>query len=271
MPQAKTKYPSDPKDQRKLVPQSAMAGEAYRSFPFKALLMGKPKSGKTLTALKMAAYCAGLDPETLTREQVTEYHRRGELPIVVIETLNERVDLYAPYLPFSVVHLDEYHPRYIWQALEMYAQKDYIKAVVIDSWSAFWEGAGGVLDMVDSVGGGFSAWAGAGKTENIMLRAIEETPLDVILTVRTKDTISINQDDGKTEVSKVQDKPVQRGRVTFELDHLFILDNDNTGVYHGRNLDYPNGSEIAVSDKRQLRRFMESTFKNLNRPFTPQK
>jgi AAA domain len=73
--------------------------------------------------------------------------------------------------------------------------------LVIDSISHEWNGAGGMLEIVDSIvkrnksGNSFTAWGEATPRHNRLIEAIVSSRLHVIVTMRAKTEYSIDKDE----------------------------------------------------------------------------
>ncbi|MFJ5638701.1 AAA family ATPase [Streptomyces sp. NPDC093223] len=96
-----------------------------------------------------------------------------------------------------------------------------VAVLIIDSWSAFWAGKGGLLARVDeeskkagNYGGKFTAWGPVNELEQEMLDALLNFPGHVIVTMRTKNDYAM---EGKT-VTKIGVKTVQREGAEYEVD-----------------------------------------------------
>lgn len=96
-----------------------------------------------------------------------------------------------------------------------------IAVLIIDSWSHYWAGKGGLLARVDeeskkasNFGGKFTAWGPVNDLEQDMLDALLNFPGHVIVTMRTKNDYVM---EGKN-VTKVGVKTVQREGAEYEVD-----------------------------------------------------
>lgn len=101
------------------------------------------------------------------------------------------------------------------------AEEARLAVLIIDSWSHFWAGKGGLLARVDeesqkagNYGGKFTAWGPVNELEQEMLDALLNFPGHVIVTMRTKNDYAM---EGKT-VTKVGVKTVQREGAEYEVD-----------------------------------------------------
>ncbi len=99
------------------------------------------------------------------------------------------------------------------------AEEARLAVLIIDSWSHFWAGKGGLLARVEEEGrkisgGKFSAWDPVNKLEQDMLDALLGFPGHVIVTMRTKNDYELTG--GK--VKKLGVKTVQREGAEYEVD-----------------------------------------------------
>lgn len=141
------------------------------------------------------------------------------------------------------------------------AEEARIAALVVDSWSHFWAGRGGLLARVDEeskkpghYGGSYTAWGPVNDLEQQMLDALLGFPGHVIVTMRTKNDYEM---DGR-KVTKVGVKTVQREGAEYEVD--LVMDMiEGTGTITksrysplaGLTVHHP-GSELADTILDQL-------------------
>ncbi|MEV8048917.1 AAA family ATPase [Streptomyces bacillaris] len=176
-------------------------------------LQGPAGSGKTKSALRIAEGLA----------------KGGS--IGVIDTERGSALTYAP-VPgkpelggheFGHMPMDTHDPRHLIQAIAA-ARAAGIAVLIVDSWSHFWNGRGGLLTIVEEAGrkpgagGSFGGWREGNPIEQDMLDALLNYPGHVIATMRTKGDYVI---EGK-KVTKVGVKAVQREGAEYELG--LILD-----------------------------------------------
>ncbi|MCM2394412.1 AAA family ATPase [Streptomyces albipurpureus] len=176
-------------------------------------LQGPAGSGKTKSALRIAEGLA----------------KGGS--IGVIDTERGSALTYAP-VPgkpelggheFGHMPMDTHDPRHLIQAIAA-ARAANIDVLIVDSWSHFWNGRGGLLTIVEEAGrkpgagGSFGGWREGNPIEQDMLDALLNYPGHVITTMRTKGDYVI---EGK-KVTKVGVKAVQREGAEYELG--LILD-----------------------------------------------
>lgn len=173
-------------------------------------LQGPGGSGKTKTALRMAEGLA----------------KGGQ--IGVVDTERGSALKYAPVPGRPDIEAHEFahlpmaycSPENLIAAVKA-AEEARLAVLIIDSWSHFWAGKGGLLARVDeeskkagNYGGKFTAWGPVNDLEQEMLDALLNFPGHVIVTMRTKNDYAM---EGKT-VTKVGVKTVQREGAEYEVD-----------------------------------------------------
>lgn len=112
------------------------------------------------------------------------------------------------------------------------ASKNY-DVLIIDSLSHAWEGPGGVLDIKDKIakasrsGNDFVAWREVTPKHNELVRAILESDVNVIVTLRSKTSYEIQKDSsGKNKPQKIGTKPIQREGMEYEFTTVLDLSVD---------------------------------------------
>lgn len=101
------------------------------------------------------------------------------------------------------------------------AEEARLAVLLVDSWSHFWAGRGGLLARVDEeakkpghFGGSYTAWGPVNELEQQMLDALMGFPGHVIVTMRTKNDYEM---EGR-KVTKIGVKTVQREGAEYEVD-----------------------------------------------------
>ena len=172
---------------------------------------GPAGSGKTYTALEWATVLAD----------------GGK--VAVIDTERNSASLYADKFEFDVLSFTPpYHPERLIQVLDE-AEKEGYAAVVIDSLSHFWSGAGGVLEIVDEAksrfkGNTYAAWQVGTPLQQRMIDRILSHPAHVIATMRSKTDWQVDSDNGRVTPVKIGLAPQQRDGVEYEF--TLVLDID---------------------------------------------
>ncbi|MFE4547569.1 AAA family ATPase [Streptomyces sp. NPDC056785] len=173
-------------------------------------IQGPGGAGKTKTALRMAEALA-----------------QGGL-IGLVDTERRSALKYAPVpgRPDIEAHEFEHLPMAFCSPENLIAAVNAaiearVAVLIIDSWSAFWAGKGGLLARVDeeskkagNYGGKFTAWGPVNELEQEMLDALLNFPGHVIVTMRTKNDYAM---EGKN-VTKVGVKTIQREGAEYEVD-----------------------------------------------------
>jgi hypothetical protein len=177
-------------------------------------LMGPSGSGKTYTALSVA----------------TNIGR-----VAVIDTEHGSASKYGDRFAFDVLELTEYHPKHYIDAIQAAGEAGAYDVLVIDSLSHAWNGAGGVLEIVDKAAkrsdtkNTFAAWRDATPLHNQLVEALLAAPLHLIVTMRSKTEYVLERDErGKMSPRKVGLAPVQREGMEYEFDVVAEMDMQNT-------------------------------------------
>ncbi|MGW4950628.1 AAA family ATPase [Streptomyces parvulus] len=171
-------------------------------------LQGPGGSGKTKTALRMAEGLANGGPIGLVDTERGSALKYAPVP--------GRPDIEAhdfAHLPMAFCS-----PENLINAVKA-AEEARLAVLIIDSWSHFWAGKGGLLARVEEEGkkisgGKFSAWAPVNEMEQDMLDVLLGFPGHVIVTMRTKNDYELSG--GK--VKKLGVKTVQREGAEYEVD-----------------------------------------------------
>ncbi|WP_406200044.1 AAA family ATPase [Streptomyces sp. NBC_01017] len=173
-------------------------------------LQGPGGSGKTKTALRMAERLAD----------------GGEIGVIDTERGSAKKYAVVPGRPdlggheFGHMPMAFCSPENLIAAVKA-AEEARLAVLIVDSWSHFWAGKGGLLARVEEEsqkssnrGGKFTAWAPVNDLEQDMLDALLNFPGHVIVTMRTKNDYEM---EGK-KVTKVGVKTVQREGAEYEFD-----------------------------------------------------
>lgn len=194
-------------------------------------LTGPSGSGKTYSALLLAAGISG--------------------KIAVIDTERESASLYEHLVEFDTLNLGApFTPERYIEAIHAAEAAEY-SVLIIDSITHEWSGVGGCLDLVDEIarakykGNSWSAWNDITPRHRALLDAILQSPLHVIVTMRSKtETAQTEGANGKKQVVKLGMKAEQRDGFEYEMTvvldlihdgHFATATKDRTGLFMGHD------------------------------------
>lgn len=184
------------------VPQFARATK--KKAKLRLALEGPAGFGKTYTALTLAGH---LGKRT-----------------AFVDTEAGSASKYAHLFNFDVIELGPpFHPDRAVEAINAAVEGGY-DVVIVDSLSHFWQGEGGLLNLVDEVartkyrGDSHRAWKEGGEIEQRLINAILRSPIHVIGAMRTKKDYVRSEVDGKTKIRAAGTKTIQREEFDFEFD-----------------------------------------------------
>lgn len=204
-------------------------------------LAGPAGSGKTYTALQIAVAIAQAE---------------GGKP-AVIDTENGSASKYADLFGFDSATLSAatgFSPEAYLELLHG-AEKAGYPVIVMDSLSHEWAGPDGILQAVDQAaarvsGNKFVAWGQVTPRHDKLVRAIVESPVHIIATLRAKmEYVQEKNERGRTEIRAVGMKPIQRDELEYEFDVYGLLDQDNTLVIRKSRCPYLSGAVISKPGK----------------------
>jgi len=172
-------------------------------------LIGVAGAGKTMSALKLAL---GIGAK-----------------IAVIDTENGSACLYSNLGDYDVCSISEpYTPQKYIDAIKAAENAGY-DTIIIDSLSAAWSGAGGMLDQQNNeakkTGNGYTAWRTVSPLYNRLVDTLLQSKSHIIVTLRAKQEYVIDKDvSGKTSVRKVGLGAVARDGMEYEFDVVIDID-----------------------------------------------
>lgn len=182
-------------------------------------LAGPAKSGKTLSALRVAKGLGG--------------------KIILIDTENKRSLHYAD--KFDFFHIDFQPPytpaRYI-EAIDV-AIKNSANVVIVDSASHEWEGEGGILEMQlkehEKLGGQdatkFTSWIKPKAENNKFVNHVLKMNVHFIFCFRAKEGMELKKNEkGKIAPVKLGWVPVCGDRLDYEMTALVVLPPNSKGT-----------------------------------------
>jgi hypothetical protein len=163
--------------------------------------------------------------------------------VAVIDTENGSADLYAHLGDFNVLPLTApFSPEKYIDAIRT-CEKAGMEVIIIDSISHEWDGRGGCLEIVESLGGKYQDWAKVTPRHQSFLEAILLSPSHIITTVRRKQDYEMTKDsNGRIKVEKGGLREITREGFEYELTINLEMDTkhnawtskDRTGLFMGK-------------------------------------
>lgn len=177
--------------------------------------------------------------------------------VAIIDSENNSADLYAHLGDFNVLPLSApFSPERYIEAIRS-CEKAGMEVIIIDSITHEWDGKGGCLEIVESLGGKYQDWARVTPRHQAFIDAILQSPSHIITTVRRKQDYEMTKDDkGKIKVEKGGLREITREGFEYELTINLELDSrhnataskDRTGLFAGKPAFVPSektGETIA--------------------------
>jgi len=144
--------------------------------------------------------------------------------VAIIDTENGSADLYAHLGDFNVLPLTApFTPERYIEAIKS-CEKGGMGVIIVDSISHEWDGKGGCLEIVESLGGKYQDWAKVTPRHQAFIDAIIHSPSHVITTVRRKQDYEMIKDGNKIRIEKGGLKEITREGFEYELTINLELD-----------------------------------------------
>jgi hypothetical protein len=181
-------------------------------------ITGPSGAGKTFSALTWA----------------TELAEGGK--VAVLDTERDSAKLYADRFDFDTLSMSApYHPDRLIEVLKA-AEAEGYAVLVIDSLTHFYNGQGGLLEIVENAGAqakgnSFAGWRTATPIQQRMLDAILAFNGHIIATMRSKTEYSMEKDsNGRITPKKIGMAPQQRDGIEYEFTLVLELDTDHRTI-----------------------------------------
>lgn len=175
--------------------------------------------------------------------------------IALIDSENGSADLYAHLGAFNVLPLKApFSPERYVSAIEE-CEKAGMEVIIVDSISHEWDGKGGCLEIVESLGGKYQDWAKVTPRHQKFIDAITHANAHVITTVRRKQDYEMTKDsNGRLKVEKGGLKEITRDGFEYELTVNLELDirhnatasKDRTGLFMDKPAFTPDATTGAL-------------------------
>jgi hypothetical protein len=174
--------------------------------PVRLELQGLYNAGKTYSALTLAKTFSGV--------------RRT----LLVDTETQRSSLYSDLFDFDVAHLQSFEPGGL-QGIVAEAVKQGYGTLIVDSFSDYWVGIGGVLSIAN---GRFSGWKVASPQQDHLLLSLLSAPIHLIATLRMKPGYQATVDpNGKQVVTRLGLEPVQRDDCPYKFDWVMEMSENH--------------------------------------------
>src|SRR5215204_7077408 len=163
--------------------------------------------------------------------------------IAIIDSENNSADLYAHLGDYNVMPIAApFSPEKYVEAIKA-CEKAGMEVIIIDSISHEWDGKGGCLEIVESLGGRYQDWAKVTPRHQAFLEAILHSPCHVITTVRRKQDYEMIKEGNKVRIEKGGLREITREGFEYELtinlelntSHQATASKDRTGLFMGKH------------------------------------
>jgi KaiC/GvpD/RAD55 family RecA-like ATPase len=217
------------------------------------------KATKTQARLRMALHGPSGAGKTWTGLAIAANLVPGGR-VAVVDTERGSASKYAHRFAFDVDEISgDYHPDKLIKAIGEAASAGY-DVLLVDSISLFWNGPGGLLELVDAevararARGGkadsFAAWKVVDPIYRRMVQTILAAPIHCIMTMRAKQEYVKEQgDNGRTTIRKVGLAPEMRDAFQYEADVEGMLDLEHNLVIGKTRCEALDGRLFAKPGK----------------------
>ena len=188
--------------------------------PLRLVIGGASGSGKTYTSLDFAEYLSTVSGK----------------PTACMDTEHGRMGLYADKYTFDVIEVDPpFSPDRLIALLKEAEEAGYGQ-FVIDSTTHFWNGSGGMLEIVNEIarkqfsGNSYMAWSKATPMQQEVVDALLRSNMHIIVTTRAKQEYAETENNGKKRYEKIGMGMVQREGFEYDFDFALMMDMDNDAL-----------------------------------------
>lgn len=223
-------------------------------------LTGPAKSGKTLTACRIATGIVKYSPDAMR-------FSNGRIAFINTEKGSPTKYIGMDYdgipIDFDIIDLSDFSPSRYTELIQEAGRLKYL-ALIIDSLTHAWSGPGGALELKDRQGSNsFAAWSVVTPMHNAMIEAIVRSPCHVIATMRSKMEYvleeQVNPVTGakKNVPRKVGMEPIQRQGMEYEFDILGNLDQSHVLTIDGSRCPSVDGLIVSKPSAEIVQSIME--------------
>jgi hypothetical protein len=170
--------------------------------------------------------------------------------VAIIDTENGSADLYAHLGDFNVLPLTApFTPERYIEAIKS-CEKAGMEVIIVDSISHEWDGKGGCLEIVESLGGKYQDWAKVTPRHQAFIDAIIHSASHIITTVRRKQDYEMIKEGNKIRIEKAGLKEITREGFEYELTINLELDTQhNATASKDRTQLFMNKPAFVPSEK----------------------
>jgi hypothetical protein len=170
--------------------------------------------------------------------------------VAILDNENGSADLYAHLGDFNVLPLTApFTPERYIEAIKS-CEKAGMEVIIVDSISHEWDGKGGCLEIVESLGGKYQDWAKVTPRHQAFIDAIIHSPSHIITTVRRKQDYEMIKEGNKIRIEKAGLKEITREGFEYELTINLELDTrHNATASKDRTQLFMNKTAFVPSEK----------------------
>jgi len=192
----------------------------------KMLVTGDPKTGKSWTSLLLAQHLAEIEGGR----------------VAALDTEGKSLSKYGANFDFDGATISLFSPATFAEYVDLAIQFEY-KVLVVDSFTSFWRGNGGILSIADNAKMG---WAVARPKHNEIIDKLLMSPIHIIGTTRIQDLLDSDFNRIGTRVS--QDKAFK-----FEFDMVGEMQEDHSLLIEGSRCPYiPNNTLYKAGKEKEF-------------------
>lgn len=205
-------------------------------------ISGPYGAGKTETALRVARGLVG-----------------PEGRIALLDTEHGAASKYAHKVSFDTECLDlDFHPDRLCRAIDEMAKEGY-GCGIIDSLSSFWNGDGGLLELVDKEADrlarsgkrdSHAAWRSCDPIYRRMTQAVLAAPFHLILTMRAKQEYVREDEGGKVKIRKLGMTPEMRDSFQGVVDIDGMMDMEHRYIVGKTRVDGTDGQVFTMPGQK---------------------
>lgn len=233
-------------------PQFTFVKAVKGKKPLRLVIGGASGSGKTYTSLEFAKYLA-----TLTGKRTA-----------ALDTEHGRLSLYADKFDVDVFELDPpFDPSFLIEAIHS-AEKAGYGQLIVDSATHFWNGSGGLLEMVNLIaktqfsGNSYMAWSKATPIQNAVIDTLIRSDMHIIFTTRAKQEYAEVEANGKKRYEKLGLGMIQREGFEYDFDFAIMMDADNGGLVTKGMANVPPQTYFKHPDEEAITNIMDAIQKD---------